>query len=189
MSTHQPDRSISRRGALAILVVAVAFIATSTGGLITSAQDATPRDEASHSIVGTWIIDTINATDTDSPEIGMFLADGGALGLGANRVAGGSWEVVDDRTVMLTLVTVFDQAGVGGYVVVRGLHVLDDAGDAWKCACTFTVVGADGTVLDSGQAPASATRLPVQGPDAVGTPLSEVPIWTPVQPDSATPAT
>jgi hypothetical protein len=67
------------------------------------------------------------------------------------------------------------------------VHVLDDTGNGWTCDCTFTVVSADGTVLDSGHAPASATRLPVQGPDAVGNALAEVPTWMPLQPESATP--
>jgi hypothetical protein len=67
-------------------------------------------------------------------------------GLGANQVAGGIWEAVDDRTAMLTLVTVFDNAAGAGYVVVRGPHEVDATGDAWTCTCTFTVVGADGSV-------------------------------------------
>ena len=170
------------------LVLLVALIATGAFGLSTSAQDATPTDTASHPIVGTWIVDTATATDTDSPEIGIFHGDGTMVGLGANRSAGGSWEVIDDRSVALTLVTVSDQGGVGAYVVVRGTHVLDDTGNVWTCDdCAFTVVAADGTVLDSGTAPASATRLPVQTPDMVGTPLSEVPPWTPIQPEG-TPA-
>jgi hypothetical protein len=167
-----------------LLVLLVALIATSAFGLSTSAQDATPTDTANHPIVGTWIVDTATATDTDSPEIGIFHADGTMVGLGANRVAGGSWEVIDDRSVTLTLVTVSDQGGVGDYVVVRGTHVLDDTGNRWTCDdCSFTVVAADGTVLDSGTAPASAVRLPMQGPDMVGTPLSEMPTWTPLQPE------
>lgn len=170
------------------LAILVALIATSAFGVATSAQDATPTDTASHPIVGTWIVDTVTATDTDSPEIGIFHGDGTMVGLGANRTAGGSWEVIDDRSVMLTLVTVSDQGGVGFYAVVRGTHVLDDTGNGWTCDdCSFTVVGADGTVLDSGTAPASATRLPVQRPDMVGTPMSEVPAWTPAQPEG-TPA-
>jgi hypothetical protein len=169
---------------IALIVVGV----LGQGVLAASAQDATPTDTASHPIVGTWIVDTTTASDTDSPEIGIFHGDGTMVGLGANRSAGGSWEPIDDRSVTLTLVTVSDQGGVGAYVVVRGTHVLDDTGNRWSCDdCAFTVVAADGTVLDSGTAPASATRLPVQTPDTVGTPLAEMPAWTPLQPE-ATPA-
>ncbi len=70
---------------------------------------------------------------------------------------------------------------------MRGPHTVDETGDAWTCECTFTVVDADGTVLDSGSAPANARRLPLQGMDLVGSPLSEVPVWIPVAP-GATPA-
>lgn len=154
-----------------------------------TAQDATPQDTASHPIVGTWIVDTATAADNDSPEIGTFNADGTMVGQGANRVAAGSWEVVDDTSVRLTLVSVFDSGGVGGYAVVRGTHVLDETGNRWTCDdCSFTVVSADGMVLDSGTAPAAASRLPVQGPEAVGTPLTEVPTWVPAPPMDATPA-
>jgi hypothetical protein len=154
-----------------------------------TAQDATPADTANHPIVGTWIVDTVSATDTDSPEVGIFHADGTMVGLGANRSAGGTWEVIDDSSVSLTLITVADSNGVGTYVVVRGTHVLDDSGNGWTCDdCAFTVVGADGTVLDSGSAPASAVRMPVQGPEEVGNPLTEVPVWMPAPPMEATPA-
>jgi hypothetical protein len=171
-------------GILVVVLVLISVIGLSRAGV---AQDATPVDTSTHPIIGTWIVDTVTASDTDSPEIGLFLPGGTMVGQGANRVAGGSWEVIDDRSVLLTLVTVSDANGVGSYVVVRGVHELDATGNAWTCACTFTVVSADGTVLDSGDAPASAVRLPVQEPDAVGTPLSEMPVWTPIQPD-ATPA-
>ncbi len=171
-------------GITVVILVLVSILGISRAG---AAQDATPVDTSTHPIIGTWIVDTVTASDTDSPEIGLFLPGGTMIGQGANRVAGGSWEVIDDRSVLLTLVTVSDANGVGAYVVVRGVHELDESGNAWTCACTFTVVGADGTVLDSGDAPASAVRLPVQGPEAVGTSLSEVPVWMPIQPD-ATPA-
>jgi hypothetical protein len=176
-------RSIAGICVVTIFLITLGLIGMSQGGV---AQDATPTpvDTYTHPIIGTWIVDTVNASDIDSPEIGLFLPGGVMAGQGANRVAGGSWEVIDDRSVRLTLVTVADANGVGSYVVVRGVHELDDTGDSWTCECTFTVVGADGTVLDSGAAPASATRLPVQGAEAVGTPLVEVPTWTPVQPEA-----
>ena len=138
--------------------VLVLSIVIAMGGLIgvgvfagTRAQDATPS-AANHPFVGTWIVDTISASENDSPEIAVVTADGGVIGQGANRVAAGRWQAIDDRAAELTLVTVFEEEGVGGYVIVRGPHTVDDTGDAWTCDCTFTVVGADGTVLDSGSA-------------------------------------
>lgn len=143
-----------------------------------SAQEATPATDH-HPFVGTWVVDTISAAENDSPEIAVVTADGGVIGQGANRVAGGRWEAIDDDTVELTLVTVFEQDGGGGYVVVRGPHTVDATGDAWTCECTFTVVSAAGMVLDSSSAPANARRLPVQGMDLVGQTLTEVPVWVP----------
>jgi len=174
---------------LSVLLVLGGGVSVGRGTLGTVAQDATPATGDVHPFVGTWIVDTIVASVTDSPEIAVVTPDGQLAGLGANRVAGGTWAAVDDQTAMLTLVTVSDTDGVGSYVIVRGAHVVDATGDAWTCECTFTVVGADGTVLDSGLAPASAQRLPLQGPEAVGTALSEVPTWTPLMPDGATPTT
>jgi hypothetical protein len=169
------------------VIVTVTFAGLiALGGTVpgTVAQEATPAAMGSHPFVGTWIVDTISASEHDSPEIAIATPDGGVIGLGANRVAGGRWEAIDDQSVELTLVTVFEQEGVGGYVVVRGPHTVDATGDGWTCECTFTVVGADGTVLDSGDAPASGRRLPLQGQDQVGSPLTEVPAWVPVLPEA-----
>jgi hypothetical protein len=165
------------------IVLLVGLIAVGGGSLRTAAQDATPAPE-DHTLVGTWIVDTISASENDSPEIAVVTSDGGVVGLGANRVAGGRWQAIDEQAAELTLVTVFEQEGVGGYVIVRGPHTVDETGDAWTCECTFTVVSADGTVLDSGSAPASGQRLPLQGMDLVGQPLTEVPVWVPLQPEA-----
>jgi hypothetical protein len=167
------------------IIVALAGAVGLNTRAVTVAQDATPG-AATHPFVGTWIVDTISASDTDSPEIAVVTADGGVIGQGANRVAGGRWEAVDEHTVNLTLATVFDNAEGAGYLVVRGPHTVDETGDAWTCECTFTVVAADGTVLDSGSAPASGRRLPLQGVDMMGQPLAEVPAWTSAM--AATPA-
>ena len=167
----------------AVVLVIVGMIGIGTSRLSTSAQDATPTTQQ-HPLVGTWVVDTISASENDSPEIAVITADGGVIGQGANRVAGGRWQAIDEHSAELTLVTVFEKAGVGRYVIVRGPHTVDETGDAWTCECTFTVVGADGTVLDSGSAPASGRRLPLQGMDMVGQPLDEVPVWVPLQPEA-----
>ena len=157
------------------------------GPLQTAAQDATPATAAVHPFVGTWVVDTLVGSDADSPEIALVTPDGRLAGLGANRVAGGTWEAVDDNTAMLTLVTVWDRDGDGGYAVIRGPHVVDETGDAWTCECTVTIVGADGAVRDAIRTQATGSRIPIQGPEMIGTPLDEVFTWTPPQP-MATPA-
>jgi hypothetical protein len=169
-----------------VALMAMALIATGGRGLATSAQDATPAT-ATHPFAGTWVVDTVSAREHDSPEIAVVTPDGGVIGLGANRVAGGRWQAIDEHAAELTLVTVFEQDGVGGYVIVRGPHTVDETGDAWTCECTFTVVSADGTVLDAGPAPASARRLPRQGMELVGEALTEMPVWVPVMAATPTP--
>ena len=166
-----------------VVVALTGLLSLGSGALGTAAQEATPTT-ATHPLVGTWVVDTISASENDSPEIAVITPDGGVIGLGANRVAGGRWEAIDEHAAELTLVTVFEQGGVGRYVIVRGPHTVDETGDAWTCECTFTVVGADGTVLDSGSAPASGRRLPLQGMDMVGQALAEVPVWIPVMPEA-----
>jgi hypothetical protein len=166
------------------VVLALVGLAGLGGGTqITAAQDATPIT-AMHPLVGTWVVDTISASENDSPEIAVITADGGVIGLGANRVAGGRWQAIDEHSAELTLVSVFEKEGVGRYVIVRGPHTVDETGDAWTCKCTVTVVSADGTVLDSAAVPASGRRLPLQGMDLVGQPLAEVPAWVPLQPEA-----
>ena len=75
----------------------------------------------------------------------------GSSGKAPSPGRGRALAAIDDRAAELTLVTVFEE-DVEGYVIVRGPHTVDETGDAWTCDCTFTVVGADGTVLDSGSA-------------------------------------
>ena len=169
-----------------VVIALLGLLGLGRAALGVTTQDATPAT-AGHPFVGTWVVDTISASENDSPEIAVVTADGGVIGQGANRVAGGRWQPIEEHAAELTLVTVFEKEGVGRYVIVRGPHTVDETGDAWTCECTFTVVGADGTVLDSGSAPASGRRLPLQGMEMVGQPLTEVPVWIPVTAATPTP--
>lgn len=172
--------------AIATVAVVGGLAAVAGGDPGASAQDAGSADLAGHPLVGTWIVDTNVDSDADAPEIGIFTADGSVFGLGAARWVSGSWEAADDATGAATMVGVFDANG-GGYVVLRGPHQVDAAGNAWTCPCTFTVVAPDGTVLDSGMATAHAVRLPVEPVDAAGMPLAGFPTWAPAALPAATP--
>jgi hypothetical protein len=192
-AAQKHGRVIMRRLVVSLSVVVVLLVGVIvTLGRGATAQEATPDTSAmmamaTHPFVGTWIVDTLSESETDSPEIAIVTGDGRVAGLGANRVAGGTWEVAGPRTADLTLVTVFDNADGAGYAVIRGAHEVDETGDAWTCECTFTVVGADGTVLASGVAPASARRLPLEGVELVGTPLAGLASWTPAALATPTP--
>jgi hypothetical protein len=176
-------------GALVAIVIVVGSLAVSgLSGLGSSAQVATPGAPGGHPLVGSWIVDTNVDSNADAPEMGIFTADGTSFGLGANRWVSGAWEAADEVTGAATLVGVFDANG-GGYVVLRGPHQVDETGDAWTCACTFTVVAADGTVLDSGTATARGTRLPIEPVEAQGAPLAGFPTWVPQAPTDASPTT
>src|SRR3954452_18182705 len=153
------------------IIVGVSFIVAIVGLAVASsftlpiaAQESTPTTGV-HPFVGTWVVDTLVSSENDSPEIAIVTPDGRLAGLGANRVAGGTWEAIDDHTAMLTLVTVFDRADGAGYAVIRGPHKVDDSGNKWTCECTVTIVGADGTVLQSLHTQATGARVPVEGPD------------------------
>jgi len=152
---------------LSVAVIAVVGWLGASSSLPSRAQEATPST-ATHPFVGTWVVDTLVASNNDSPEIAIVTSDGRLAGLGANRVAGGTWEAVDDHTAMLTLVTVFDKPSGAGYAVIRGPHVVDASGDHWTCECTVTIVGADGTVQQAIHTQATGTRLPMEGPERIG---------------------
>lgn len=166
----------------AVIVIAFVVIGSLTasgrGDLVAFAQETTSASLADHPLVGAWMVDTNVDTDTDSPEIGIFHSDGSVFGLGASRWVSGAWEAADNTTGLATMAGVFEANG-GGYVVLRGPHAVDETGDGWTCACTFTVVAPDGTVLDSGQATAHGTRLPVEPVDAMGMSLAGFPTWSP----------
>ena len=178
--------SVRKLTAIIAVVVIVGGIAISgMRDLQTSAQDATPASLEGHPLIGTWMVDTDIATDTDLPEVGIFTSDGSVFGLGATRWVSGAWEATDGSTGSVTMAGVFAADG-GGYAVLRGLHVVDETGNAWSCDCTFTIVAPDGSVVASGMATAHATRLPIESADAVGSPLAGFPTWTPAT--EATPA-
>lgn len=171
--------------AVASIVVIGSLAASGSGNPGVSAQDAIQGRLGDHPLVGTWIVDTNVDDDADLPEIGIFTADGSVFGLGATRWVSGAWEAADDMTGTVTMAGVFDANG-GGYVVLRGPHEVDAAGNAWTCPCTFTVVAPDGTVLASGSATAHATRLPIEPVEAKGMPLAGFPTWVPTTSADAT---
>lgn len=166
------------RFALVLPVAAIMAISVLTPiSSLTSAQETSPADLAGHPLVGTWLFDTDLDSQSDPPELGMFTSDGIFIGLGSSESAG-SWAASDSQTGALTLVSRFDQDG-GGYAVIRGPHVVDATGQRWTCDCTYTIVAADGAVLDAGQARSQGVRIPVEPAEAMGTPLAGAPTWFP----------
>ena len=183
MTTPISDSAVSRRTAMAGLGAAGLGIALAASPHGASAQDATPMAMAGHPLVGTWIVIRDVESTNASPSIVVYSADGG-LSDPSQGVAG-SWMATGPRSAAWTLVDFLD--GDGGYVVVRSTGDVDEGDNSLDSPYTFTVVGADGTVLASGPGMSRYTRLPIEPMEAGGTGLAGFPTWTPAPPTEGTP--
>ncbi len=182
---------------LVVLLVGLAVTARFSSGSVAQegtpivggaqTQDATPGATAGHPLVGTWLIDSDTEDEASSPSITVFMADGGAVDVGADGASAGTWEATGPRTATLTLVGIFEEEGFGGSFFIRAEVELDEAGETFTAPYSYTVVAADGTVLETGQATAQGTRLRVPAAEAMGTPLAGFPTWTPATPEAGTP--
>ena len=176
-----------RRLSVVAAVLAVALLGLVVAGRPgTTAQDATPGAEE-HPLVGAWIIDSEEGT-TDPPSITIVSADGTAIDAGADGAIAGVWEATGPRTATLAFVGVFAEEGFAGSYYLRGEFAVDAAGETFEGPYSYTAVGADGTVLESGEDAARGTRLRVPAAAAMGTPLAGFPTWVPESPAAATPA-
>ena len=184
MPTNDPHVALSRRTALASLGAGGLGLALAARGHAASAQDATPAAMAGHPIVGTWIFIRDITVTTEAPSVVVFTADGGLLD--PSQGVAGVWKATGPRSAAWTLIP-FLQEGAGGYVVIRSTAEVDAGGNALAGPYSFTVVAPDGTVVASGTASSTATRLQVEAVDEGGNPLAGFPMWTPAPPADATP--
>ncbi len=173
---------------VSVLTIALLGLAVAGGSAVGSAaQDATPAALAEHPLVGTWIVDTEVDNEADAPSVTVFGADGTVLDASADGATAGTWEATGSSTATVVLVGVFEEEGFGGSYYVRIEIEVDEAGETFEGPYTFTVVAADGTVLETGELMAQGTRLHVPPAEAAGTPLPEIPTWTPATPEAGTP--
>jgi hypothetical protein len=184
MNTSTTDRTVSRRTALAGLGAGSLGLALAATTRQAAAQDASPVPIAVHPLVGTWIVDRDIDGSTDAPTMLVHTADGSTIDSLFDVC--GAWQPTGPRSAHVTLVGLID-GGAGGSIVIRASVEIDDAGTTLAGSDTLTIVGTDGTVLNTIQGHSRATRLVVQGPEAAGTPLPGVPTWTPAPPADATP--
>jgi hypothetical protein len=185
MNTSGTRDSITRRTALAGLGAGGLGLALAASTNKASAQDATPAAMAGHPIVGTWVFDKDVAVMTDVPSIVVFTADGGLLD--PSEGVAGVWQPTGPSSAAWTLMDVL--ADPPGYVAVRSTAEIDASGNNLAGPYSFTVVGADGTVMASGEASSTAIRLQVEPIEAGGTPIAAIPTWEPAPPPAATPTT
>ncbi len=183
MKSPRCTLSVSRRTALAGL--GAGSLAIAVAARQATAQDATPTAMAGHPLVGTWIFDKDIATMTDVPSIVVFTADGGLLD--PSEGVAGAWQATGPRSAAWTLVDFITDPH--GYVAIRSTAEIDDSGNALAGPYSVTIVGADGTVMFSGEASSTATRFQIEPIEAGGTPLAGIPTWEPAPPPDATPTT
>ena len=175
---------------VSVLTVTLLGLAVAGGAAVGSAaQDATPIALAEHPLVGTWVVDTEVGNEADAPSVTVIGADGTVVDTGVDGASTGTWEATGPRTATVLLLGFFEEEGFGGSYYVRIEVEVDEAGETFEGPYTFTVVTADGTVLETGELMSQGTRLHVPPAEAVGTPLPEVPTWTPATPEAGTPET
>jgi hypothetical protein len=164
--------------ALSLLVVMLLGLVTLAHGV--TAQDATETPELDlvtqegHPLVGSWIVSEEGST----PSIATFTSDGTVVDVETETTAAGSWEATGDNTADATFAGFFTGEGFSVYVVIRASITVSDDGETFDAPYSFTVVGNDGTVLESGNGTVTAVRMPVEPVEAGGSPLEGMPTWS-----------
>ena len=176
-----------------VLVVLVGLLAV--GHLPgASAQDATPTSSArdatpaadDHPLVGAWVVIDISAPG-DTPSVSTFTRDGTMGDAAADGAGAGAWEPTGPNSAAFTLVIPIGGEEFSGTVTIRGTIEMDEGGDNFNSPYSYTVVAADGTVVDAGQGEVEGTRIDVEPLEAEGTPLAAIPTWAVGTPPAATP--
>jgi hypothetical protein len=162
---------------LSLLVVLLLGLITLAHGA--TAQDATETPELElasqdgHSLVGSWIV----TEEGNTPSIATFSSDGTVVDIETETTMAGSWEATGDDTADATFAGFFSGEGFSVYVVIRASITVSDDGESFEAPYSFTVVGNDGTVLESGNGTVTAVRFPVEPVEAGGSPLEGMPTW------------
>ena len=179
--------------AVAVLLVSVVALGVRASVV---AQDATPSGmtTVAHPLVGAWVID-ISAEDpagpqeaTIAPNVSVFTDEGTVLNAapGAGTDVG-AWEATSARGAALTFVGLIAEEDFAGSVIIRATVEVDATGATFSGPYSYTVVAADGTVVDRGRDMARGTRITVEPVEAEGTPAAAVPTWLPEAAVSGTP--
>lgn len=177
---------MARRSVLRALLAGLLLGLAAVAGAA-RAQDGTPAAEAlaGHPILGTWLVTDPNG----SPSVTSFTADGVVVDVEADGgTALGTWRPTGDRTAAFTMLLLVSDADFAASVQINVTVEIDATGDAGTGDYSYTAVLADGTVVDAGTGSVTVVRMPVQGLDAVGTPMAGFPTWTPNQDENGPPA-
>jgi hypothetical protein len=184
-----------RRLAVLLVVSAVVLLGFALEGLApTTAQEGTPVATANHPLVGAWVIDT-SAEDpagpqeaTVPPNVTVFTDEGTVLNAapGAGTDVG-AWEATSPTAAAVTFVGLIEEEDFAGSVIIRATMDLDATGETFSGSYSYTVVAADGTVVEAGRDMVRGTRITVEPVEAEGTPLAAVPTWMPEAAAAGTP--
>jgi hypothetical protein len=173
MMPRQPDRSVSRRAALAGLGASGAALALAARPA--TAQDATVM--ATHPIVGVWRL----ANDPNDPAnvaVGAFHADGIHVGVFSDIGTGlWAWRATGDRTAEATGLShdTAEHNNLGGTVKQWMAIEVDASGNALTAAVFVRVLDPGGTVVLEFNYTATGTRIAVEPMPSLGTPAAATP--------------
>ena len=165
----------------------VAAILVGVFGLSRAVGSASQQDTAAHPLVGTWVVDPEINDPANPPSFDAFMADGTMVNIGSDGASVGTWEATGPRTATMTFAGLIE-GNDGAFFILRGNLEVDEAGETLTGSHSFTIVGADGTVMAAFQGEgAQGTRLHSEPVEAGGQSLPGFPTWAPATP-AASPA-
>ncbi len=154
--------------ALAALLSLAGFVAIGPAHADISAQDVTTQG---HPLVGTWLVDNDQDTDTNLPENVTLTSDGGLIDVQGSEAVLGVWEATGPTTANVTFSGYSsDESGAyaGGYTVRASVEVGTD-GNSFSGQYTIEGLNPDGTTTgQAGPGTVTATRVMAEAP---GTPV------------------
>lgn len=161
---------------IVVSLVFVVALLVGAFGIATSApvvaRGTTSDSLANHPVVGAWMLSA-----DGEPSVTAFTSDGIVMDSELDGSSGvGSWNAVDESTAAFTLILLATEDDNPMSIVIRGTMEIDASGDTGTLDYSFTVVALDGTVYFSASGTGSATRIPVEGPELVGSPVAGFPV-------------
>ena len=180
--------NVTTLGRGAIVAALVVAIALSAFGVTQAVGNASLQETAGHPLVGTWVIDPEVEDPANPPSFDAFMADGTLVNIGSDAASVGSWEVTGPRTATMTFAGLIADSGGSAYFVIRGNLEVDETGENLTGSHSFTLIGADGTIIASAEgAGAHGTRVHSEPMESGGASLPGFPTWTPPAPAAGTP--
>jgi hypothetical protein len=187
-ATRSLQSAMASRRPVLIAIIAVFLIgALGIGRSVgLASQEDTPT--AGHPLVGTWIVDPEDNDPTNPPSFDSFMADGTLVNVGSDGASVGSWVATGPNTATMTFTGLVADGTNATAFIIRGSIEVDESGDQFTATHSFTLIGADGSVIMSAQGGGGhGVRLQAEAPDQAGNSLPGYLTWTPAAPETSTP--